>query len=67
MILSSAQYKKLKLTGINKVQILVIVHGAQESNYNLRRLIEMAKLNELKLYVAADIKLINCMLDLSVS
>jgi hypothetical protein len=62
-----SEKRNMKNTGVNTVLILGLVRGVQESNYNLERLIKLLKLNELKYTVAADLKLINCLLGISVS
>ena len=62
-----SEKRNMKNTGVNTVLILGLVRGVQESNYNLERLINLLKLNKLKYTVAADLKLINCLLGVSVS
>ena len=62
-----SEKRNMKNTGVNTVLILGLVRGVQESNYNIERLIKLLKLNELKYTVAADLKLVNCLLGISVS
>ena len=59
--------KGSKDTGVNKALLLGIVNGAQENNYNLRKILELVDLSKMKFFLAADLKLINCILELSVS
>ena len=57
--------KEAKNTGVNKVIILAFAKNVCESHTNLQTLIEKTKLNDLKFYLAADLKLLNIVLGLS--
>ncbi|XP_047129471.1 uncharacterized protein LOC124809426 isoform X1 [Hydra vulgaris] len=57
--------KETKNTGVNKVIILAFAKNVCESHTNLQILIEKTKLNNLKFYLAADLKLCNIVLGLS--
>ncbi|XP_065681336.1 uncharacterized protein LOC124811459 [Hydra vulgaris] len=57
--------KETKNTGVNKVIILAFAKNVCKSHTNLQILIEKTKLNNLKFYLAADLKLCNIVLDLS--
>ena len=53
-------------TGVKKLVILALCYNIQENHHNLRVMIELINLNELKFVLAADLKLINVVLGLSV-
>lgn len=59
--------RDIKLTGVNKAIIIGFVKDIKETNFNIGKILEYIKLDTLKHYIAADLKLINCLLGLSVS
>ena len=58
-------YKESKDTGVNKVLVLAFVKNVTENHANLQILIEKTKLNNIKFYLAADLKLLNIIVGLS--
>ncbi len=56
-----------KLTGVNKAILLAFVKDIKESNLNLGKILECLGLDTIKYHIAADLKLVNCLLGISVS
>ena len=59
--------KNKKMTGVNKAILLAFVKDINETNSNLGKILEHVKLETIKYHVAADLKLVNCLLGISVS
>ena len=57
--------KESKDTGVNKVLVLALVKNVTENHANLQILIEKTKVNNIKFYLAADLKLLNIIVGLS--
>lgn len=54
-----------RYSGVNKLLVLAHVDNIQERYENIRTLVELVKLNQLKTFIAADLKLINVLLGIS--
>ena len=55
-----------KNTRVNKAILIAIARGVEETNFNLGQLLNLTNIHQLQFYLAADLKLINCLLGLSV-
>ena len=53
--------------GVNRVLILALVENVSERYYNVRSILEVVKLGDLKCTLALDFKLVNVILGISVS
>ena len=53
------------LTGVNKILLFGYVENLQESWHNMRILLELIQLDTIKYQLAADLKLINIILEMS--
>ena len=53
------------LFGVNRVLVLAYVEGIQETYLNIRKILELLNLKDLKFKVCADLKIVNIILGLS--
>ena len=54
-----------RLTGVNRVLVLAYVEQIQESHTNLRRILELLNLKDIRFKVCGDLKIVNVILGLS--
>ena len=53
------------LSGVTRVLVLAILEGIQETHLNIRKILELLNLKEVRYKVCGDLKIVNILLGLS--